>query len=273
MALGLDLSASRAKVAWARKHIKTFEREFDSLPNERKPYSFSVSEVNEDGWATIFITAKPVLDYCFGVMIGEAFHDLRCALDYIVTALVDKSPGAVLGRSHQFPIFKNEGYYKAKAGTVANPIGYLQGVVFGVQQIWDLQPFQKPGNERFSPLFIVNRFSNADKHRIITQARAIPRKVSSSIAGIALQHNGTLVEYRMLSGQPISAGDENKIEAYGLRFARPYPTYVRFNPEIGVSLEIATPPFDGEPLEVLDLDIFETCCEYISKVLDLFEKL
>jgi hypothetical protein len=48
-----------------------------------------------------------------GVILGEAIHDLRSALDYIIGALAEKS-GATLTSGHQFPIFSEKGDYLAK---------------------------------------------------------------------------------------------------------------------------------------------------------------
>jgi hypothetical protein len=56
MGLSLDVSPSRAKIARAIEHLRSFEQEFADLPEERKPYAFSVSEVDQNGWIWIFVT-------------------------------------------------------------------------------------------------------------------------------------------------------------------------------------------------------------------------
>ena len=270
MRLNLDLSSAHAKVARAREHLESFEREFAALPDERKPYAFTIGQINEDGWVSIFVTANPVLNHRFGTIASDAVHNLRCALDYIVTELVEKSPRAKLCKAHQFPIYDDRDRYTKEVGDekTARPKGCLRGVVHGLKNVWAVQPFHGNADASGHPLFIVNRFSNADKHRIITQPRAVPGKVEVVVP----EHDGRVIDMRPGDDEPVE-GAKNKFETMRIRFARPFPTYIRYNPSVGVVLEIATPEFDGQPLKVIELYILERCSDYVAKTLEFFEKL
>lgn len=62
----------------------------------------------ETGWFRLLIRFKDEPEeFDLSVIVGDIFHNLRSALDYIVTALVDVSPGAKLTRKHQFIVFDN----------------------------------------------------------------------------------------------------------------------------------------------------------------------
>jgi hypothetical protein len=95
-----------------------------------------------------------------GIILGDFMHNLRSALDYIVAALVRENPGALI-RRQQFPIFDDHANYANGAP------GMLSGVIHGRDIIESLQPFKRtPPHD--DPLFILNHFSNADKHRLIS---------------------------------------------------------------------------------------------------------
>ncbi len=90
--LHLDLSSSRAKLARASEHLDVFEREGAAALKERNPCSFHVGDINRDtGWVSIYLEVRELREPHLGVILGDVMHNLRCALDYIVTALVDKA--------------------------------------------------------------------------------------------------------------------------------------------------------------------------------------
>ena len=143
MPLGLDLSASDAKVTRARVHLETLQREIPAAIARRKPYTPRLSEIDPDsGWCTLFLTSNNAPEYGLGVIVGELVHNLRCALDYIIPELVSAS-GATLGTKHQFPIFTCLNLYNKNVGTAAlpNAKGHLRRIKYGLQEIFDLQPF------------------------------------------------------------------------------------------------------------------------------------
>jgi hypothetical protein len=92
MPLGLDLSASDAKVARAHVHLKTLQREIPLAVAQRKPYTLRSSGIDpKDGWCTLFLTSNNATEYGLGVIVGELVHNLRCALDYIIPELGEAS--------------------------------------------------------------------------------------------------------------------------------------------------------------------------------------
>jgi hypothetical protein len=66
----------------------------------------------DSGWCPIFVKSQPG-ELGTAVILGEFVHDLRSALDYIVTALADREQ-IRLTQYHQFPIaYTRGGYTKA----------------------------------------------------------------------------------------------------------------------------------------------------------------
>jgi hypothetical protein len=191
MPLGLDLSASDAKVARARVHLETLRREIPIAIAQRNPYTARFSEIDPNsGWCSVFFTSNSAPEHGLGVIVGDLVHNLRCALDYIIAELVSAS-GVILDTKHQFPIYACLNLYTKKVGTATPPDakGPLHGITYGLQEIFDLQPFQRKPSPEADPLALVRRFSNADKHRIISVF------IPLLLAGSAMvEHEGKVLE-------------------------------------------------------------------------------
>src|SRR5579872_1117311 len=147
MPLGLDLSQSDAKIARARVHLESLKGEIAAFIVQRKPYSRYLGEIDpETGWCSIFIKkTADIPEHTLGIIVGDVVHNLRSALDYIVVGLVAKSPPTRLAGKHQFPIYSDRQKYLVGVGTdtTALPGGALGGIVHGLKEIWDVQPFHR----------------------------------------------------------------------------------------------------------------------------------
>ena len=100
MSLGLDLSSSRAKLARALDLLKVLEADAVDAVRSGKGYAFVGDLDEESGWYTVKVLTEPAPT--LSVIFGEFIHDIRSALDYIVSALVVASGQPIL-RRHQFP--------------------------------------------------------------------------------------------------------------------------------------------------------------------------
>src|SRR4051794_32686260 len=114
MTLRLDLRESKVKIARAREHLVSLNKELATL-REGHLYVPRYSPIDDDGWCTVSVLQQRFSDTLFGVYAGEFYHNLRCAYDYIVTALVDAS-SATLTTRHQFPICADIGEYRRRVG-------------------------------------------------------------------------------------------------------------------------------------------------------------
>jgi hypothetical protein len=267
--LPLDLSASIAKLARADEHFKVLQREVSGLFQEGSPNAATFSEINQaNGWCSLFI---PPLDKtrqeALGVIVGDFVHNLRCALDYIVSTLA----GANLTQRHQFPIADDRNWYLKNVGTHACAVanGLLGGIAHGLQEFWDLQPFQRGPDTEFDPLFSLNRFSNADKHHLILSggtAPAGPGRVNLLANGkpIAIDGGVDLGKWRP---------NEN-FEISRIRWATPYPTQYHLKGEITVEVFFLTPAFGKYPRwQMLSLNALLGLHEHVSKIVDTFKAL
>lgn len=277
MPLGLDLSGADAKIARARVHAEALYAESIKVVTERNPYGTRMVQIDaKGGWYAIYLTrVEHPREYGLGILFGDAIHNLRCALDYIVVALADASKIKV-EKHHQFPIFESRAPYEDKVGDafVAIPRikgrkGPLHGITVGLKDIWDLQPFHRKIDPRGDLLAIVHRFSNADKHRVITidlpffrqsEFRVIPAGVVEQINlpgppdwGLNVEHEIALVRF----GSPL-----------------PHPSQVELQGHITVEVHFATPAVGKEPRGlVIPLGYLGATIDYVTKVVERFKTL
>jgi len=270
MALGLDLSASHAKVDRAVKHVKALKREARASVPKDGPYSVRFSEIDEQtGWCDVILVPHEGEKPHLGVVLGDVIHNLRSALDYIVTALVDAS-GAQLTMQHQFPIFIDRRAYRNKVGTAqaAKPGGPLAGIIHGLDIIEQLQPYHSQPNPRSDPLWSIYRFSNADKHR---EAATFLAEPGGSIQ-VSNFGDSALLEQEVIS-QFTSWPPDEECVIHRLRFSRPYPQDLHAEVPTRPDLSFHTSAFGGEPEHAVDIGSFRLVCKYVGMATDLFERL
>src|SRR4051812_13956001 len=118
MPLNLDLRGSRAKLARAAHHLGSLDRELPIARNHQ-PVALRVTEVDQDtGWCEVYGSLLEIEEPLLAVITDDYVHNLRSALDYIVTGLVEAS-GADLHTRHQFPIYESKKLFRKEVGTGA----------------------------------------------------------------------------------------------------------------------------------------------------------
>jgi hypothetical protein len=254
--LNLDLSGSRAKVARANQHLEILKAELKAIYGERNPYTVRLDR-HSDGRTYSLVLRAGELPQHPGLILGDAIHNLRCALDYIIVALVEKS-GASLTAAHQFPIFDDQGEYEAKAPRMLN------GIRVGLDIIESLQPFhqEKPRHDEF---FAVGYFSNADKHRIIASVLPVIGDLSGGVRPWPSRVENLPV--------PSYIGSNEEVEVSRI-------TYDRLTNEVDFEGKISVAPYFGAPAFGkhgkgigAPFGLFQHASVRIASVLDLFEKL
>jgi hypothetical protein len=270
VSLGLNLSESRAKLARARVHLESAKAEFQRISAERHPYLLRITEINPDGWCSVIATPTGFPQERVGVVAGDIVHNLRSALDYIVTALVDRSAATLMSK-HEFPIFLDAKAYVKNVGDPmkALPGGKLGGIVYGLQEIWRLQPFNEKPDPADSALLRLQWLSNADKHRRVIESE--PYISGDSV--VSLVHTGTLLEQIKI---PIADSEYREYEVYRLKFALPAPTQVKIDNQenLRTRIRLVAKPFGRfMPRFPVTSGVMENLCDHVAMIVDLFKKL
>jgi hypothetical protein len=148
--------SSALKIERAKHHIKDLDRSVHAF-FARKPYKLIVRNNPPAGWRTYFVRSEKPLPAEFSLIIGDAVHNLRSALDLAMFQLIghlSKSPQTV-----QFPFA-----YEAKK--LENVIRSRQAHLAGeavVAAIRALKPYPG-GNELLAG---VQALDVCDKHKLI----------------------------------------------------------------------------------------------------------
>jgi len=268
MTLELDLSSCHAKLARAREHLDSLQRETTAGIKQESPYAIRVSEVDpKTGWCSISIVPQETEKPRLSIIFGDVIHNLRCALDYVVTALVDASQ-TQLKTSHQFPIYLDAADYVKNVGSQikARPKGPLRGIVHGLTLIEKWQPYHTQPDPRTDPLWGIHRFSNADKHR--EPATFLPAPVGS----LKFDYKGTLVDSKGVPEITDWSPDKKYVIGH-MRFDPPVARDIHAKGEMSLDVRFVTPPFGGDADLSITLSGLGRTIDRVAVMLDLFGQL
>ncbi len=268
MMIGLDLSPCEAKLARARENADTLKREALARIKQEAAQAVRFSEVDpQTGWCSISLVPQKVQEPRLSAIFGDVIHNLRCALDYVVTALVDTS-NVTLTTSHQFPIFKDPALYASKVGTKtqALPNGSLRGIKDGLTIVEGWQPYNTHVDPRTDPLWGIHRFSNADKHRQPAIFGLVPS------GSFQVRFNGYQVERDMVV-EVVDWTPDKEIPVGRIRFDPPRAENLRAEGNVRLDVLFVTPPWLGDPELSIPLAAIPGIVHHVAQLLDTFRQL
>jgi hypothetical protein len=222
------LESSWLKIERANQHANALDATIQRWLEDR-PYSLSLDVDGETGEQVcrIHVTRTPPLEW--SVVIGEAIHGLRTALDHAVFALSSldgEPPGGT-----EFPIFKDEPMFRnANRPGGLWKIRGLSDAAKGVVE--SVQPFHHSGGEpEIHLLWVLHQLSNADKHRSLNLTSAFLGQGELSLeadGGVTLKGTeipvgGPVEDGGELARWSVAVSGEGKVElngkiAYGVAF-------------------------------------------------------
>lgn len=169
---------ARLKVNRANKHISELESRIVALPNA---YLGSV-KLNPDRGSERLehrLEDKKVISD-IALSLGDAIHNLNCALDYTWLETIERLAPAAVGKFAKFPV--RESFKELKAALEGAKIHKASPKLFDFV-ITKIQPYSR-GNHAIWP---VHHLDIRDKHRLL-----IPILHIASIDGITVedQHGG-----------------------------------------------------------------------------------
>lgn len=161
----LDLGGVFAKLERAAEHIAALDHEVQEF-QAANPIS-TVAEFEGDTAFLVKVRVPETPDLRWGVILGDAIHNLRCALDHAVWELVQRNVRAG---------FKTQPT-EAQQRRITYPIAYRHGDFYNSEAVRFLttrqvafirrfQPYLRPWPEA-TPFGELGWLSNTDKHRIV----------------------------------------------------------------------------------------------------------
>lgn len=162
----VSLDGTRLKLERAKDHLRDFEAATQRF-FQTNPYEIVVQDnTHADQRQHVVVRADP-LPASLSLILGDAIHNLRSALDHLIWQLVIANGGKP-NRNTGFPIWDTKAKYKA--GRPGNAQGISQSAL---KVLYGLKPY-KGGN---SPLWTLHQLDITDKHRLLLAVFAAHRNV------------------------------------------------------------------------------------------------
>ncbi len=243
-------SSCRTKLARADEHLGMLYRETDGW-GDRDPFRV-VRQSNADGsvhqFSLRFQVQPDILRWA--LLLGDALHNMRCALDHIVYALAVRQTGQNPPPNDSrlmFPICSEPKFWNSK-GTQDRIMGLNEPTRAAIER---MQPYNRlKAGQWFAPLWWLAQLNDIDKHRLlhITALAAHADKVATDAAQgtfRALWNAGPLIDGAPLLRLELSEPNPHvyvDLKATGavvlqLKDIRPlgvHPTLMHIRREVGV---------------------------------------
>jgi hypothetical protein len=149
----------RVKIKRAEKHIAEMDAILDSF---HQPDSYTVREDRDPHTGQKFVEygfAKTLSGEDLAVAIGDAVHNLRCALDYAWIHCIRKLAPAALGNFSKFPIFETRD--KLEDALMGRGIQKASPRLYDLI-VSDIKPYD--GGDS---LWAIHRMDIWDKHKLL----------------------------------------------------------------------------------------------------------
>jgi hypothetical protein len=202
-----DLGSVQAKLHRAHDHLELLHSEIDAFLS-RKPYELVVETNPKHTEIYAVVKERERVPMAWSILVGEIVHNLRSALDHVVSQVVVRRTGLPPStRTTRFPIFLSADDYRATRGEKV----WLRGVGSGGRAIIKAaQPFET-GEGAASPLWHLHELSNWDKRRAIPLVAAARRSaeveaVTGELWRRGIAFEGPLEHDKVLGTVPLTPG-------------------------------------------------------------------
>jgi len=250
------------KLNRALEHVDEFERRVADLEtNARVSFRFDLEALRVE--ARMYAPEFSDHSHRLSSVVGDAVHNLRASLNYLVTALVAAN-GVELQRRHAFPIYLGKEAFEKKVGSAAAPAGELAGIRLGFDVIERHQPFQRgapdPSLNGIHYLAVLQRLSNADKHLSALQVLPIYWPTGRFNFGSARVLE---TRFRYQDQSAWLYEDDSRWVEFSLDRA---PDVLEFAGTFSVTTLVRAIPRDGEPDSHWDGTVLRSVWEKVGQV-------
>ena len=150
------LISVRAKIKRAKHHILDLEGRIKAF-RETDPYKLICEQDPQTSEYVYTVQTRCALPLDFSLIVGEAIHQLRSALDHLACRLIEAAGGTPSDTLY-FPICKSAAIYKARVA------GEIKGVKPGAIDVLNAIKPYKGGN---NVLWALHKLNNIDKHNLL----------------------------------------------------------------------------------------------------------
>lgn len=228
------LDGVSAKIARAKKHLGDLER--DLQVREGHDYGVLTYQDPKTGDVFIYACAPYKLRVGWGIIVGDAVHNLRSALDLLIGQLVIAN-GATPNRKTAFPIYDNLSKYREYKGA-EKIVGVRDDAITIIE---GLQP--KTADD---PLLVLARLDDDDKHNLVHISAAT---ATMDPLGIVEASHGVTV--RMITQQAVIGSIEDGADMFEIDLVPQASVNMEASAKMLVTFEVAGPGRGKEVLPTL----------------------
>lgn len=183
------LSGVRAKIERAKKHIRDLEAEIDAgFSRQKNLEGFRVKDDSDTGEKVYEVRLQNVGGGHLALVLGDAVHNLRSALDHLAYRLVI-SNGQTPTRNTSYPICEKPAGYKSKA---------TERKIEGIDtSLFPLIEATQPYNAGYDGLGFLGELDNFDKHRMLI----VSMTQTGPLLGMTVGGTASMPERRTAEGQ------------------------------------------------------------------------
>ena len=178
--------SAKQKIKRANCHISDVEKIINNFVGE-KPHRFSIYTDPNSHQVSIRVRFVLPVPEILAFVIGDAIHNLRCALDHMMWELVGLDRGTQ-DRNLSFPTHSNRVNFEAACQAVKTPSQWAKEAIRSTEAFRD---------GRGHDLYQISQLDNSDKHRaIIPVLRATshpPLTIKNSAGNVVIRMEGNVI--------------------------------------------------------------------------------
>lgn len=237
----------RLKVERAKKHIADLERELHAF-FDRNPYKIGEMLRPEISHYRLYIESIEPMPDIFALLLGDAIHNLRTALDHLAWQLV-QAGGGTPDKDTYFPIYIDPNGSRKYTSAIGK--GEMNKMPLGAQKALEaMQPYKTGDNT----LWQIHQLDIVDKHHLVVPVYSVPSAWGLKNPRVWFADIGRKTA--------VKAGDE--------LFNIPVDTYEKAGRNFDIGFHIAF----AEPQSVEGVSVLETLkgmAVFVENILGTFE--
>ncbi len=258
---------SGLKVQRAVEHLQALEEAAQKWGKEHgRPGFPCVVEPNPQGTKILVKIAEdlPFPEIEWGIIIGDAVHCLRSALDQLVAGLWTAPPDS----RTRFPICRTERQW------IVDAPGMYWSIPPAYAAVLDrAQPYHRGDKANEHPLAILNALWNLDKHQAIPSMALSGRRIQIQVTGAKGFPDWGALKFRTHPGRALKQGAVIAEASYRDADTEPQAeVYVKAHLTVGVAFgQIATASvISGKPVgKTFHDDLMRAVADVLRDVLDV----
>jgi hypothetical protein len=179
----VKLQSAKAKVLWAQEHLR---RGAEVIKTYIRHECRALPQIDSDPRWTNVVAHLPEPPIDIAAYLGDAVHNLRCALDHIVYEVVSRNPDRPDGtpnRQTMFPICDSAEGFQDQVKRRNRLVGMPESAIALVREFQPYHRRDKAPDHTLSTLWILDQLENIDKHRRLCLTASYGFETEISVVG------------------------------------------------------------------------------------------